>query len=170
MNRHPARDVAQDRDEWDERESDRQCRHHDDDPEVCVATIQAEESGVAVEGKNLVPHRVEPKPGLSGILAGLVHHSPLVSVEAPLVGEAVQVTAVPDEQKGGRVVGLVEPAVDLQQAVQSSGLTHRQEVGRHHRQWAVVAVRNCDGSVRRLSVLEGLRVGVSPRCLLIRSG
>ena len=52
------------------------------------------------ERLDLVPERVEPHPGLARVVAGLVHHPPLVAAEVLGAGLVLQVGAVGQQQQG----------------------------------------------------------------------
>jgi integrase len=45
--------------------------------------------------RDLVPHRVQPEPGLAGVAAGLVHHPPLATQQMLLLGQAGEVVSSP---------------------------------------------------------------------------
>ena len=61
-------------------------------------------------GRDLVPERVEPQPGLARVVPGLVHHSPLVTGKVLVLAEVGEVSPVGDEQERLGVVGPVELA------------------------------------------------------------
>ena len=71
--------------------------------QICASALSEVENGGIWYQK-----RVEPEPGLAGIVAGLVHHPPLAAEQVLLRREALEVAAVGEEEQRLREVRLVE--------------------------------------------------------------
>jgi hypothetical protein len=123
-----------------------------------------------VEGRDLVPEREEPQPGLARILAGLVHHSPLVAGEVLVGGKAGQVRAVAHEEQRLGEVGLVEVAAAGQQAVERAGPGEVEQAGHQIRHRAVVAGGNGDLVVGDRRIRQRPSCSWSASLLLVRGG
>src|SRR3984893_8471805 len=108
VDRDPTRDVTQARDQRNQRKRDGQDRHQDDDPEVGIGGVEPEEPVLAREWGYLVPHRVQPQPGLAGVTASFVHHPPLAAGQFRLVRKPAQVAPVTQQQRRLGVIGLVK--------------------------------------------------------------
>ena len=99
-----------------------QADHADDVEDPCIRVVLqgCGRRGVLgrVEGRDLVPERSPPQPGLAGIAVHAVDHAPGVALQMLRGGGVVEVGTVPEEQDLLGVVGLVEPALGQQDPVQ----------------------------------------------------
>src|SRR5712691_13333321 len=59
-------------------------------------------------GRDVVPELVEPEPGLAWVVAGLVHHAPLIALQVLGGGQVPEVRAVLEEEQRLGEVGAVE--------------------------------------------------------------
>ena len=122
---------------------------------------QAPDEGVGVarggERLDLVPEGVEPHPGLAGVVAGLVHHSPLVAAQVLGAGLVLQVGAVGEQQQRLGLVAGVEGVDVVSRPSRPPVRGEGEESAGEHRHRAVVAGRD----LGRVAVRGGgERVGV----------
>jgi hypothetical protein len=128
--------------------------------QICASAFSEVENGL-----HLVPEGVEPQPRLPGEVPGLVHHPPLRSEQVLLLGAALEVAAVGEEEQRLGEVRLVEARGCQERAVERPAARHQQQVGHQRRHRSVVPGRELQPA-DDLAAVDRVPVGRGPGLLL----